>query len=187
MKLKLKMFKNNYIVSSLKQRPILFLITAVFSSILTYNLTSTSLVTKYKKILVAKDATIEKLEFNSYLSKDKAVSKNTVIVEEFNKDTGKLIKKISKSAIEKKLNKLVSKELTKTKLVESVKIDVVEKEIRMKNLFLIGVDLDWKLDKRMNFSYYRKFGKFNVGGNIVVSPSIDVDEYNFGVSIGLDF
>lgn len=180
-------WKDNYIIKSLRSRPVLFGLTFFLGSLITYEITSTYTQREYEKRVEKQRETILKLETRVETLKTEMSKMNVVIVEEFT-DKGILKKKLTKKESESSSSSQ-TKEETKTEVVEKEKEVVVEKEkvIRdiQKNHLYVGYGLDKDGDQTGSLGYMRTIGIFNIGAQLQSDQRFD-DKAVLG-TIGISF
>lgn len=181
-------WKENYIIKSVKSRPMLFVIACFLSSMLTYEITSSYSKRIYEKTVVKQRDEIYKLETNLQTLKSEMSSINTVMVEEFSEATGKIIKREQRSEKET-ATKDERKEENKTEVVVKEKEVIKEKEIVVKDIqknnVFVGYGLGEDGDTIGSLGYQRRMGIFNLG--IQFDSDQKLDDKSIKGTVGMNF
>lgn len=170
-------WKNNYVIKSFKSRPVLFVLTFVLASFITYEITSTysrkTYEKTYQKTIENQKEQITSLQTKIQTLTSEISKKNVVIEEEFSEETGKLLKRKKKSETEKNRKNEVKNETKREKIIKEkdiIKEKIVEKKEVVKNIqknhLYIGYGLDENSSRKNSIGYIRTIGIFDVGVEI---------------------
>lgn len=145
----------------------------ILGSALTYQITASYTSKQYEKTIESQRTEITTLQTSvvSLQSEMTKVKSDVVVVEKFDKNTGKIIerKQETKNETQTKTKKETDTETKKETEVKTVE-KIVEKEVIVNNTPKNRVDvlfgLNQDLDKTAQFQYTRSFGLFDLGGAI---------------------
>ena len=177
----------NYVIKSIKSRPVLFALTTVLSILITFTVMDKYAERVYEKTAAEQQTTIFKLQ-QKVVSLESEISKvNTIIDEEFDKDTGKLIRKKTKQTSEKEKIKS-KKSQTIQDIITKKNKSLFEKEWKKRersHQLMIGYGMDNGFNRDVYLGYTQSFLFFELG--VLGRTTTNFRTFGAGVLLGLRF
>lgn len=180
-------WKNNYVVKSISSRPVLFAMVAFMASMFTYIVTEQSLEYIYKTVIEKQVVENYSLRTQIHELRSEITRMKTVVDEEFDPETGKLIKRKMSQESESES----SSESSQTTIEEAIiakyerKLTEETRRSQYQNYLFVGYGMSFELTKEYYMGYSRRIWLLDAG--IIGRYTEYLPDSSVALTLGLRF